>query len=276
MTHDLAGRTIVLTGERKADEFRAPLERRGARVIVAPALAYVDFVGDAHLQTQLRDVAANGVDLTVLTTGVGWNAVLKAAVVAGVATEFTDATRSGTVIARGAKSRGAAIGSGLSVSFIAASETSAELIEHLATVDLAGKRVLVQHHGSGSDDIDHALEALGAHVISAVVYRTTVPADFQPLDAAIDLIAHGQADAVAFTSAPLVVAFFARARTLGREADVLAALRDSTVAAAIGDVTAPELTGRGITPFVPSRPRLGALVKELAAHLAQPTEPAHD
>ncbi|MBN9325876.1 MAG: uroporphyrinogen-III synthase [Cellulomonas sp.] len=120
---------------------------------------------------------------------------------------------------------------------------------------------------SGADGLDEAFTAAGAHVQSLVVYRWGPPPDPAALDASVRAAAAGELDTVVFTSAPGCAAWLAAADAAG----VDAALRGqfeagALVAAAVGPITARPLLDRGVEPLVPSRGRLGALVRTIVDH----------
>ena len=73
---------------------------------------------------------------------------------------------------------------------------------------------------------------------------------------------------VVFTSAPGSQAFLDAAEAAGRLPDLVAALREDVVAAAVGSITAGPLTALGLDVLIPDRFRLGALVRSVAEHLS--------
>ena len=80
-------------------------------------------------------------------------------------------------------------------------------------------------------------------------------------------IAEQQFDAVSFTSAPAVAATLMRARDLGIEDAVLAALRAGVHAMCVGPVTARPLVRLGVPTSAPERMRLGALARHITDEL---------
>lgn len=83
------------------------------------------------------------------------------------------------------------------------------------TRPLAGLRILVTRPRAQSGPLSRRLAGLGAAVVSTPLIKTAPPASWAPLDRALRRL--GAADAVVFTSANAVEAFFARARrVLGR------------------------------------------------------------
>lgn len=263
--HDLTGRRVVITAQRKADEFAAPLERRGAEVIRAATMSHVPHVDDPELLAHTRVLLEQPPELLVVTTGIGFRGWLEAAETAGLRERLLDALRASRIYARGPKAHGAVAGAGLDVTWTAASETAEEIKTKLADELLDGRRVAVQHHGAGSDGIDDALRDAGADVVSLVVYRWGPAPGPAAVARAVELVARSDVDVVAFTAAPGVVAFFDAARAAGCEDAVLDALRsERVVAACVGDTTAEPLRERGVEPIVPTRFRLGALTRLVA------------
>ncbi|QEH92573.1 uroporphyrinogen-III synthase [Dermacoccus abyssi] len=270
MTQDLAGRRIVLTAQRRAEEFAGALERRGAEVIHAPTMSHVPHVDDAELNARTRELVDKKPDLVVVTTAIGFRGWLEAAEAAGQREALVEALAGARILTRGPKARGAVQGAGLEVSWSAESETADEVKLHLATLDLRGTRVAVQHHGAGSDGIDEQLRDSGADVVSLVVYRWGPAPDPRAVERAVHLVARGEVDAIAFTAAPGADAFFTAAHLAGVRDEVVAALREGRVrATAVGDTTAAPLRAYGIEPLVPERFRLGALVKLVIAELGR-------
>ncbi|CAL8977244.1 hypothetical protein CELL_02518 [Cellulomonas sp. T2.31MG-18] len=263
----LAGCTMLVTADRRAGELGGALQRRGATVRYAPALSMVPNDSDALLVAATRELLAAPPDIAVVTTGIGFRAWVEAADAIGLAEPLLATLRRARLVARGPKARGAIQAAGLQADWVAESETSAEIAEVLLDEGVAGLRVAVQHHGSGADGLDEAFTAAGAHVQSLVVYRWGPPPDPAALDASVRAAAAGELDTVVFTSAPGCAAWLAAADAAG----VDAALRGqfeagALVAAAVGPITARPLLDRGVEPLIPSRGRLGALVRTIVDH----------
>lgn len=268
---DLAGCTVLVTAHRRADELAAALERRGCATVHAPVMSIVPHVDDLQLVAATREVITQQPDTVVVTTGVGLRGWVEAADAAGLAGELIEVLAKARIIARGPKAHGAIRATGLTPDWVAESETSAEVLELLLTEGVAGHRIAVQHHGSGSDGLDLALEQAGADVIPLVVYRWGPAPSGSEVARGVDLVAAGRVDAVVFTSAPGVVAFLDAARDRGCLDAVLAQLRrpGGVIAGTVGPVTAAPLVELGVDALVPDRYRLGALVRALDHELTQ-------
>jgi uroporphyrinogen III methyltransferase/synthase len=102
---------------------------------------------------------------------------------------------------------------------------------------LFGRRVLVTRPGHQAAEVVRKLEHLGAVVYRLPALEIREPADFGPLDRALDQIRDGQWDWVVFTSANGVHALLHRLDALGRDLRDLGRVR----LAAIGPKTADTL-----------------------------------
>lgn len=263
----MAGCVVLITADRRAGELGAAFARRGATIRHAPVMAIVPNTDDPQLLAATRALIARPPGVVVATTGVGFRGWIEAADTAGIAAELTEVLRGARIVARGPKARGAVQATGLETDWVAESETAAEIIEVMLGEGVAGQRIAVQHHGAGSDGLDEAFAQAGADVQSLVVYRWGPSPDQAAVAASLRAAAAGEIDTVCFTSAPGVSAWFTAADQVGVTADLLDRFADGTlVAAAVGPVTAAPLRMRGITPLVPDRGRLGALVRVVVAH----------
>src|SRR5688572_20857139 len=254
----LAGYTVAVTAARRKEELGALLDRRGARVVYAPAIRIVPLSDDAELVAATREVMARPVDLVIATTGVGFRGWLEAADAWDL--PLVEHLRPARVMARGPKARGAIRGGGLVDAWSPESESSAEVLAHLlsgAEGPLDGRRIAVQLHGDPLPDLVAGLREAGAEVVTVPVYRWVMPEDVGPLHRLVSSIAVGCVDAVTFTSAPAAASLLTVAVELGLQDAVVAALRSRVLAVAVGPVTAGPLTEAGIPSHQPERARLG-------------------
>jgi uroporphyrinogen-III synthase len=264
----LAGCTVAVTAERRREELAALLERRGARVVSAPAIRVVPLADDGELVAATRAVLAAPVDLVIATTGVGFRGWLETAGAWDL--PLVEHLRSARVLARGPKARGAIRGAGLVDAWAPESESSAEVLAHLlsgAEGPLEGRRIAVQLHGDPLADVVAALRDRGAEVLTVPVYRWLPPEDPDPVRRLVGQVVAGAVDAVTFTSAPAAASLLQIADELGQRDALVAALRDRVLAFAVGPVTAGPLTAAGVPTLQPERARLGALVREVVARL---------
>lgn len=266
----LAGYTVAVTAARRSEELAALLDRRGARVVSAPAIRIVPLSDDAELVAATREVLRAPVDLVVATTGVGFRGWLEAADAWDL--PLVEHLTGARVMARGPKARGAIRGGGLVDAWSPESESSAEVLEHLlsgAEGPLEGRRIAVQLHGDPLPDLVTGLGEAGAVVLKVPVYRWVLPEDTAPLRRLVHAIAARAVDAVTFTSAPAAASLLQVAAEEGVRSGVLAGFADGVLAVAVGVVTAGPLEAAGIATVQPERARLGALAREVVARLPE-------
>jgi uroporphyrinogen-III synthase len=242
----LAGYTVAVTAARRKEELGALLDRRGARVVYAPAIRIVPLSDDAELVAATRAVLEKPVDLVVATTGVGFRGWLEAADAWDL--PLVEHLLSARVLARGPKARGAIRGGGLVDAWSPESESSAEVLAHLlsgAEGPLEGRRIAVQLHGDPLPDLVTGLRETGAEVLTVPVYRWVLPQDVAPVRRLVDAIVTGGIDAVTFTSAPAAASLLTVADELGLREALVAAFNGRVLAIAVGSVTAGPLDAAG-------------------------------
>ncbi|MFW0794934.1 uroporphyrinogen-III synthase [Gordonia sp. CPCC 205515] len=268
----LTGFTIGVTAARRADEFAALLERRGATVMHAPAIRIIPLVDDDELRVATESVIANPPDIVVATTGIGFRGWIEAADGWGLADELIEKLSGTRLLSRGPKSNGAIRAAGLREQWSPPSESSSELISELLEEGVNGKRVGVQLHGATTDweplpDLAEVLREAGATIIPIPVYRWVPPDDPAPMSLMIDAIVGGEIDAVTFTSAPAVASMLGLAQKLGVLESLLASMRTTVPAICVGNVTAGPLHALSVPTMQPTRFRLGALARLIAEEL---------
>jgi uroporphyrinogen-III synthase len=265
----LAGFTIGVTATRRREEFAALLERRGARVVRAPAIRIVPLPEDSGLLAATRESLEGPIHDVVVTTGVGFRGWMAAAEGWGLSTDLSHHLAAARLLPRGPKARGAVRAAGLNDHWTPLTESCEEIKQYLLGQDLRGRRIVVQLHGEPLTGFVAALRAAGATVIEVPVYRWLPYRDASPLRRLITQAISGSVDAVAFTSAPAVLAMLNAARAESLEDTLVAAFRGSVVVACVGPVTAAPLLARGVPVIQPERSRLGALARTLARHLPE-------
>ncbi|MDQ0725417.1 uroporphyrinogen-III synthase [Microbacterium sp. W4I20] len=263
----LAGCTIIVAADRRSLDLATALERRGAQVQRAPALSIVANADDAELMRRTEELIASPPDIVVVTTGVGFRGWMDAAHEHGLDEGIADALRGAHFVARGPKAHGAIQQAGFTADWVAESETSTEVGEYLLASGIAGKRIVVQHHGAGSDGLDELLAGAGADVLSVTVYRWGPPSDPEVVRRSALHAGSGEADAVLFTSAPGAASWLA----VAEQAEALDDIRRRAVTgrlllAAVGPITAGPLLAADLPTTIADRGRLGSLARCVIAH----------
>jgi uroporphyrinogen-III synthase len=265
MSDELCGYTVGVTADRRRDELASLLERRGARVVLAPALRIVPLADDTELRAATRACLDRPPDIVVVNTGIGMRGWLEAADGWGLAEPLRSVLAQAYIVTRDPDARGAIRAARLRDRWSPASESYDEVIDHLRARGVSRQVVALQLHGERQPEATAALEAAGARVIEVPVYRWAPPTDPAPLHRMVDLVTGRLVDAVTFTSAPAVTALL-RAAGSGSDA-MLDALRSDVLAACVGPVTAAPLRRHGVPVLAPGRARLGALVRTIVEEL---------
>lgn len=267
MVAPIAGFTVAVTAQRRADELAALLERRGARVILAPAVRIVPVVDDAELSLATKQCLAEPPDIMVATTGIGFRGWMEAAGEWGLADPVIQMLRQARILTRGPKAKGAVRAAGLSEEWSPESESSYEVLEMLRRQDLRGLRIAVQLHGHPLPDFVEPLRELGASVIEISPYRWLPPVDSAPVRRLLDLIVARQIDAVTFTSAPAALTMLDLATQEAIDAAIINAFQEQVLAVCVGPITAEVLHRVGVPTCQPERARLGALARAVVTEL---------
>ncbi|HWB36892.1 MAG TPA: uroporphyrinogen-III synthase [Rugosimonospora sp.] len=263
-TDPLRGFTVAVTADRRREELAGLLDRRGARVVLAPALRIVPLADDSELRTVTGMLVDNPPDVVVACTGVGLRGWLEAAEGWGLAGPLRSVIDGARLFARGPQTADLPKGK-VPEDPASAGECCDDVLTQLLRQGVAGKRIAVQLHGEPQPEFVSALRTAGADVVEVSVYRWVPPSDPTPLRRLVDLATSRLVDAITFTSAPSVGALL---RVAGSDADaLLEALRTDVLAACLGPVTAGPLVRRGVPASVPNRARLTSLVKLLVEEL---------
>jgi uroporphyrinogen-III synthase len=265
----LAGLTIGITAERRAEEQASMLQARGAQTLWGPTLRVFTIADDEELRAATTDVVRRPPDFLLASTGFGMRTWLSAAEAWGLRPALVEALRQAKVVNRGAKAASANTGAGLPEWWRAPDERFDEVLDRVLAEPLAGARVVVQVHGMPAPRAVARLTEAGAEVTVVDGYRASLPSDTGPARALIDAACSGGLAAVTFTTAPAVHNLFVLADAEHRAEELRAALNGPVVAACVGPVCAEGAVEEGVSaPLVPARSRLVPLVQTLTEHLA--------
>jgi uroporphyrinogen-III synthase len=154
-------------------------------VVHAPAIRIIPLADDTELERVTRQIIDSPPDIVVATTGIGFRGWMEAAEGWGEAEELGRALAASRLLARGPKAKGAIRAADLREEWSPASESSAEVLDHLLGEGVEGKRIAVQLHGATTEwepiaDFCEVLRCAGADVIAVPVYRWTPLEDQAP------------------------------------------------------------------------------------------------
>jgi uroporphyrinogen-III synthase len=267
------GARIALLEARRGSEMAELVHRLGGDPRSAPAVREVP-----HLESVpafLDMLHAGRFDVAICLTGVAVARLLREAQNLGHLDATIAALRALTTVCRGPKPSAVLRQYGIPVVIrVPEPYTTTELLTALAAVPLQERSVALLHYGERNEPLASALRARGARLEELCLYEWRLPEDTAPLAALVREIAGGGIDAVAFTSQIQCRHLFSVAETLGMTEQLGEALRSRVTVAAIGPVCLDALQHYGVkAQVVPSQSKMGILVTELAAYLAERARP---
>jgi uroporphyrinogen-III synthase len=270
----LTGFTIGVTACRRAAEQIELLERKGATVVHGAAIQTHPLIAEAELAEATRAVVEDPPDFTLLSTGIGVRAWFEAAESLDLAERLLAALGRSTVIARGPKAHGAAVTNGLQVDWQTPGGRASEMVDHLASIGVDGRRVAVQLDGASGAPLAKAVTEIGAAAVAVPVYEWTMPADTTAAERLVEAMVDGRVDGITFTARPQVENLLTIAERMGALDDLLAALAGPVTVVCVGPVCASALTDLDLPePVQPERYRLGSMVLALAAAFGDQARP---
>lgn len=267
-TASLAGRTVIVTQARaRSEALVGALSARGARVIEAPAVAI-----DEPPDWGPADAALGRLDSYDWIVFTSRNAV----------DSLFDRMRAlGIPAARltGSRAQRAAVGpttaealeaQGAGPPVVGRTWHAEGLLERLREEPLSGRKVLLPRALVARDVLPRGLEALGAHVDIAPVYRLrNTPED---LGEALEALAARRADAILFTSGETARAFL---EGPGQPAD--RELFRGVCIVSIGPATSAALGELGLAPTIEAESAsVPSLVEAVVNRLAREVPPPGD
>lgn len=263
---DFDGLRVLSLESRRAEEMRRLIARRGGVATVAPSMREVPVAGNEPLERFLEALYARHIDTTVWMTGAGVRLLVETLSAQPQRADWSARVGQTIVVARGPKPASALRELGVAVAHnVPEPNTWREILQVLdANVHLESSRVAVQEYGVPNRAFVAELQARGAEVMRAPVYKWALPEETGPLSAALDALCDGGFDVVLFTAGTQALHALQLAERQGRESEVRAALQ-SCVVASIGPTTSEALRELGMRiDFEPSHPKMGQLVNECA------------
>ena len=255
-----------------ASEMASLIQRHGGIPYPAPVLQENYLEDDPHVIQLVNDICDGNVQVVVLLTGVGTQALVRAAAAMGKEETFLRALDQRTVIARSPKPARVLRHYKIHIDVMPPEPfTSQELLNAIQDIDLAGKELAVQAYGGPNGFLTQQLRDRGANVREVTLYTWGLPQDQTPVIKMIDGLGQGKIDSVVFTSQPQVGNLLTIAGQAGIEENLMGHLNGPLVAvASVGPVCSRRLREAGIGVDVePEHPHMGSLVVALAEYLAR-------
>ncbi|HXW84149.1 MAG TPA: uroporphyrinogen decarboxylase [Candidatus Binataceae bacterium] len=260
------GLRVVAFESRMSREAAQMIERRGGVPILAPAMREAPLSDNPAAFDFAQRLLAGSLDVTIFLTGVGTRALFQVMETRHSRAALVEALKRITTVVRGPKPLSALRDLGVEPDIQAPEpNTWRELLTALLNAtELRGKRIAVQEYGVSNRELSAALEARGAEITVVPVYRWTLPADREPLRAALRAIAAGDAEVAIFTSSIQVTHVLQMAEADGIAAAVRTGFAKMALGS-VGPVCSEELRSNGIVvDFEPEHPKLGHLINEAA------------
>jgi uroporphyrinogen-III synthase len=267
------GRRVLALESRRAVEMAALITTYGGQAMVAPALREVPLESNTEALDFAGGVMRGSFDVVIFLTGVGARALVSVVEAKYPRQEFLAALARSRVVVRGPKPL--AVLRELKVPVWVIVPEPNTWRELLAAIDdrggewpLRGSRVAVQEYGVSNPELLAGLRDRGAEVVRVPVYRWALPEDVAPLRNAVVAIAHGDIDAVIFTTGVQVVHLWQIVTEMELEREVRSGLARAMIVS-IGPSTSDELRRHGLAvDLEPSHPKIGFLVREAAERSA--------
>ena len=269
MPASLNGRTIAYVEARMQSQMGALVERHGGVPLAAPVLQEVYNTDTPEVAALIEDLCAGKVDVVVLQTGVGTQALFGAAEARNRLPEVLAALENATIIARSPKPAAVLRRNNVRIDLMPPEPyTTEDLIASISGTEFAGREVAVQAYGGPNNLLTRTLRERGADVREVALYSWGLPDDVSPVLEMVRKLASGEVDALAFTSQPQVVNLLEIAQQSGVEDTLRKCLSsDSIVVASVGPVCTRRLLENGLAVDVePEHPHMGSLVLALADH----------
>jgi uroporphyrinogen-III synthase len=243
----LTGQRIALFESRLAAELSHLVWRSGGVPVCVPAVRERRRPAAAEVASLLVQLQGEPRPVFVLSTGVGTSALFDEARALGRGAELRDALVRGVTVCRGPKPVTALHRDGVKATIKARPPyTSADLIETLAGVEVRGRMTVLVHYGERNEALVDAL-----------------------LERIVEELVGGEVAAAAFTTQVQGRNLLAIADRMRRRTDLLEALQDRVMTAAVGPTCARVLGELGIAAqVVPQTPKMGAMLSALVDRLA--------
>ena len=268
MSGDLAGFTIGITADRRADEQADLLRRRGAEVRHAAVMTCRRLLSADDLARTTSLVLDDPPDVFIANTAIGIRAWLAAAEAVGIERALREVLADTVVLARGPKSAVALRQLGIEPSTIAPTERLAAVSEFAMAIAPPGAHVVLQLDGGGEGPELDRLRANGYRVTTIGTYEWAPPDDPDAVVRLLHQATEGAVDALTFTCSPAVQHLVALADAHGL-GDALRDPRNGIVMACVGPVTADAALAAGLPSIVfPNPGRIGLMIRTLADALA--------
>jgi uroporphyrinogen-III synthase len=261
---DLSNAVVAFLEGRRAVELAELIERHNGQPLAAPCLREIHSPDAPPLRDGIGHALDAPLAVAIFLTGVGTATVFEAARRMGREPDFRGRLAAATVVVRGPKPAAVLRKLGVRIDLSAPPpNTTANVLEAIRSLDLVGKRVLVQLYGEPNPVLNQTLAERGATVLELAPYIWDRPVDPRPLLRLLDALDDGCVDVLLVTSQAQLDILFDVAREHGRVPRLA-----GVAIGAQGPVVEAALQRHGLeAAFRPDHGHMGALVLAAADFL---------
>ena len=171
MAPSLNGKVIAYVEARMRSEMGSLIQRHGGVPYSAPVLQEIYLKDSPDVQRLVEDVCTGAVEVMVLLTGVGTQALIETAAAMGRKDEFIRCLDQRTVVARSPKPARVLRQHHVHIDIMPPEPfTTQELNKAVDELDLGGKQVAVQSYGAPNSVLTRNLMDRGATVREVTLY----------------------------------------------------------------------------------------------------------
>jgi len=260
---------VALLESRMKSELARLVEKHGGVPVCVPAVHEAPHIEAEAIVDLLDELAAGHHEVVIFMTGVAVSLLFELAQELGRHAELVVSMRKVTTVCRGPKPTAALRGFGVPPTLSAREPfTAAELIDALSELELAGRRVLMFNYGERSETLSETLLARRANLREFWLYHWQLPTDTAALEQLVRRIVERKVAALAVTCQIQFRHLYQVAERLDLGRELVDALRQDVVVAAVGPTCRAILEVHGVRPHVmPEHPKMGPLVMALMRHL---------
>lgn len=259
---------ILVAESREVDLFASMLEKKGAMVHRCPLVQILDLHDSTEAEAWIEQLIDGVFQEVIWMTGEGLHRLIGVAQKSGRRDALIQALNQCRAITRGPKPARALRELGLPKPWLTAPEpTSHGVLEALSGEDLADRPLGLQlYPGDGGWSLLESLRARDASVFPVTPYRYAPDSDNAEVVKAIQQLADGQLDMIAFTSSSQVKRLLSVARDNGLHSTLMQVLGKIPIAAA-GPVIETMLREQGVQTIL--RPESSFHLKPLVNVIAE-------
>jgi len=252
-----------------SNELARLVDKHGGIALSVPAVREAPQIAGDSIDALLSELESGRHEIVLFMTGVAVSLLFELAEQTGRRAELVASLRRLTTVCRGPKPTAALRGFGVPPTLTArAPFTTAELLDALTDLDIAGRSLLLFNYGERSDTLFETLLARRAELRDFWLYRWQLPDDTALLEALVRRIVARDVDALAITCQIQFRNLYQVAQLIELERELVHALNDRVVVGAVGPTCRAILEAYGVQPHVmPEHPKMGPLVAALMRHL---------